>query len=216
LLWPVAEDGTDTPLLYTERFAFPDGKARLFPVEWTAPFDAGKEYDLHLNNGRLLEHFHEGNMTYKSKGIDHKVPSEWLEVSSELAREQGLESGALVRLTSPYGNVKVRVEVTDTVTGNELYLTMNSRSEDSAVNRLTSSYHDLITHTPNFKEMGVKMEVLEPSGKPPLPRWNHRFGHRTPQIGVKVEEKWQRDDYVPISDAVIGGDSLGEGHHPHS
>jgi formate dehydrogenase major subunit len=215
LLWPVAEDGTDTPLLYTERFAFPDGKARLFPVEWTQPFDAGAEYDLHLNNGRLLEHFHEGNMTYKSKGIDHKVPSEWLEVSPELALERGLESGTLVQLSSPYGSVKVRVEVTDTVTGNELYLTMNSRSEESAVNRLTSSYHDRITHTPNFKEMGVKMEILERSGEPPLPRWNHRFGHRTPQVGVKVEDKWQRGDYVPITDAIIGGDSLGEGHHPH-
>jgi formate dehydrogenase major subunit len=32
LQWPVAADGTDQPLLYTEKFAFPDGKARLFPV----------------------------------------------------------------------------------------------------------------------------------------------------------------------------------------
>ena len=30
LQWPVAVDGTDQPLLYTEKFAFPDGKARLF------------------------------------------------------------------------------------------------------------------------------------------------------------------------------------------
>jgi len=213
LLWPVAADGRDTPLLYTERFAFPDGKARLFPVEWTKPFDAGAEYDLHLNNGRLLEHFHEGNMTYRSEGITHKVPSEWLEISPELASERGIETGALVRLSSPYGSVKVRVEVTDTVKGNELYLTMNSRRPDSAVNRLTSSYHDKTTHTPNYKEMSVRMEVLEPNGEPPLPRWNHRFGHRTPQLGVNVEEKWKRDDYVPISDAIEGGERYGESHY---
>lgn len=169
LVWPVAADGTDTPLLYTEKFAFPDGKARLFPVEWTPPYEAGEEFDLHLNNGRLLEHFHEGNMTYKSKGISHKVPSEWVEVSPELAKERGIDHGALVRLTSPYGKVEVRVEVTDRVKGNELYMTMNSAEDLSAVNRLTSSYHDRITHTPNFKEMGVKMEVLEPKGKRPLP-----------------------------------------------
>src|SRR5581483_7478187 len=59
LVWPVAADGTSTPLLFTDRFAFPDGKARLVPVDWTQPFRAGEEYDLHLNNGRLLEHFHE-------------------------------------------------------------------------------------------------------------------------------------------------------------
>ena len=33
LQWPVASRRTDQPLLYTERFGFPDGKARLFPVD---------------------------------------------------------------------------------------------------------------------------------------------------------------------------------------
>ena len=37
--WPVAADGTDSPLLFTEDFPFPDGKARLFPVEWTEPLN---------------------------------------------------------------------------------------------------------------------------------------------------------------------------------
>jgi formate dehydrogenase major subunit len=55
LHWPVAEDGSDQPLLYTKQFKFPDGKARFFPVEWTEPADQqDAEYDLHLNNGRLL------------------------------------------------------------------------------------------------------------------------------------------------------------------
>ena len=31
LQWPVAADGTDEPLLYTKRFAFPDGKAQAVP-----------------------------------------------------------------------------------------------------------------------------------------------------------------------------------------
>ena len=36
LQWPVAADGTDQPLLYTKRFAFPDGKARLVPARLDA------------------------------------------------------------------------------------------------------------------------------------------------------------------------------------
>jgi formate dehydrogenase major subunit len=215
LLWPVAPDGQDTPLLFTERFGFPDGKARLVPVEWTPPFEAGEQYDLHLNNGRLLEHFHEGNMTYKSKGISKKVPREWLEVSPELAQARGIESGALVRLTSPYGQVKVRVEVTARVQGNELYLTMNTADDEAAVNYLTSSYHDRITHTPNFKEMGVNMEVLEAAGEPPIPRNNHRFGNRVPQIGVRVEDKWKRSDYIPIPEIIDGGNQSGQIDHQH-
>ncbi|KSU80360.1 formate dehydrogenase major subunit [Fictibacillus enclensis] len=208
-LWPVAADGTDSPLLYKERFAFPDGKAKLVAVEWTKPFKPGEEFDLHLNNGRLLEHFHEGNMTYRSEGLTHKVPHPWVEVSPELARERELEDGALVGLTSPYGHVEVRVIVTDRVKGNELYLTMNTSEDIEAVNKLTSSYHDIITHTPAYKEMDVRMEVLETSGEPPLPKVNHRFGNRIPQISVRVEAKWKRDDFTPIEE-LIRGDEHGE------
>ena len=34
LCWPVAADGTDTPLLYTDGFHTDDGKAVLHPLEW--------------------------------------------------------------------------------------------------------------------------------------------------------------------------------------
>jgi len=213
-VWPVLKDGTSTPLLYKNRFALPDGKARLVPVEWTPPFVAGEEFDLHLNNGRLLEHFHEGNMTYRSEGLTHKVPHPWLEVSLELAQERNLEDGSLVELTSPYGQVQVRVIVTDRVKGNELYLTMNTREDTEAVNRLTSSYHDTITHTPAYKEAGVKMEVIETKGESPLPRHNHRFGNRVPQLSVRVEDKWKRSDFTPIPELIqLRGDEYGESNH---
>ncbi|MGA2218834.1 MAG: formate dehydrogenase subunit alpha, partial [Terracidiphilus sp.] len=69
LQWPVAEDGSDQPLLYTKQFKFPDGKANFYPLTWYEPSNLqDDEYDLHLNNGRLLEHFHEGNMTYRTEG----------------------------------------------------------------------------------------------------------------------------------------------------
>lgn len=216
-VWPVSREGKSTPLLYTQRFGLPDGKARLVPVDWTPPFIPGEEYDLHLNNGRLLEHFHEGNMTYRSEGLTHKVPHPWLEVSLALAKERNLEDGSLVGLTSPYGHVEVRVIVTDRVKGNELYLTMNTREDMEAVNRLTSSYHDIFTHTPAYKETGVKMEVIEKKGESPLPKHNHRFGNRIPQLSVKVEEKWNREDFTPIPELLRQerGEDYGEGHHTH-
>jgi formate dehydrogenase major subunit len=90
LQWPVAADGTDEPLLYTKHFAFPDGKARLFPISWVGPTDQpNAEFDLHLNNGRLLEHFHEGNLTYRVPGIREKTPDTFVEVSPALAEERG-------------------------------------------------------------------------------------------------------------------------------
>jgi formate dehydrogenase major subunit len=194
LQWPVAADGTDEPLLYTKNFAFPDGKARLFPVALSTPTDPpNEEFDLHLNNGRLLEHFHEGNLTYRSNGIREKVPDVFLEISPELAKERGVRSGTWVQLISRYGKLRVRALVTARVTGKELYMPMNSSV--SAVNLLTSSHTDTVTHTPAYKEASVRMVVLDEVGESPLPRVNSRFGHPTPQKGVEVQRKWKRIDY---------------------
>jgi formate dehydrogenase major subunit len=194
LQWPVAADGTDEPLLYTKGFSFPDGKARLFPIAWIGPVDQPDiQYDLHLNNGRLLEHFHEGNLTYRSEGIREKVPDTFVEVSPQLAEERGIQSGTWVQLVSRYGQVRVRALVTDRVHGHELYMPMNSI--ESPVNRLTSSHTDPVTNTPAFKEASVHLKVLPEIGESPLPRVNSRFGHPTPQHGVEVERKWNRPDY---------------------
>lgn len=194
LQWPVAADGTDQPLLYTKGFPFPDGKARLFPLADSKPTDPpDEEFDLHLNNGRLLEHFHEGNLTYRSAGIREKTPDTFVEVPPGLAAERGIQSGTWVQLVSRYGQVRVRAVVTDRVQGKELYMPMNSTA--SPVNRLTSSHTDEITHTPAYKETSVYLRVLAEPGENPLPRTNSRFGTPTPKRGVEVEQKWKRPDY---------------------
>ncbi|WP_243647113.1 formate dehydrogenase subunit alpha [Scopulibacillus darangshiensis] len=199
--WPATEDTTDSSLLFTETFPFDDGKARFFPVDWTRPTGTNDEYDLHINNGRLLEHFHEGNMTYKSEGIKRKTPRAFIEVSPELAEERGIKTGSLIRLVSPHGAAKGHVLVTERVAGNELYLPMNDNGE-TAINQLTSTETDKDTDTPAYKDTAVRMEVLEVEGDNPLPANNHRYGHRTPQKGVLVERKWSRDDYVFPGDVV--------------
>lgn len=202
LQWPVLEDGRDTPLLFTQGFPFPDGKARLYPAQYIPRVEVeNEEFDLHFNNGRMLEHFHEGNMTFKSAGITEKVPGTFVEVSPELARERGLSSGRFVRLVSRHGAVRVPVLVTDRVQGKQLYMPMNTPEAKQAVNRLTGSHTDQSTHTPAYKDTAVRMEPLSVNGVPeqgdnPLPRVNHRYGHPTPQRGVEVERKWRRADYA--------------------
>ncbi|MBH8605738.1 formate dehydrogenase subunit alpha [Thermoactinomyces sp. CICC 10522] len=195
-----SDDGADTPLLYTERFNFPDGKARFALSDWIPPYEVPEEYDLLINNGRLLEHFHEGNLTNKSKGIQSKMPGVFVEVSPELAKERKVKDGSLVRLESPFGAIKARVLVTDRVKGKELYLPMHSVSYESAINLLTGSATDHRTHTPAYKQTRVRMQVLDVEGSIPLPLTNPRYKKRHPQNGVEVERKWKRPDYVSLVD----------------
>jgi len=194
LQWPVHADGTDTPLLFKDKFPFPDGKAQFHPILWIEPSEkSDSTYDLHLNNGRLLEHFEQGSMTYHSPGIKRMTPRTFVEVSAELAEERGLTDGRYVQLKSPFGQAKVQVLITDRVQGKQLYMPMNSVLEP--VNKMTSSKTDRDTHTPAFKELAVQMIVLPEQGKNPLPLENFRNGRRTPRTGVEVERKWARKDY---------------------
>jgi formate dehydrogenase major subunit len=192
--WPVHANGTDSPLLFTDGFPFPDKKARFYPVAYIPPSEEmDATYDLHLNNGRLLEHFEQGSMTYRTPGIKAMTPTTFLEVSPELAAERGITSGRHVQLSSAYGRVRVQVLVSDRVEGKQLYMPLNSIEEP--VNMLTSSHTDRATHTPAYKETAVSMTVLPEQGKNPLPRSNFRNGTRTPQTGVEIERKWARADY---------------------
>ncbi|WP_274308532.1 formate dehydrogenase subunit alpha [Solibacillus daqui] len=197
-LWG-SHDGTNTPLLYVDGFNFPDKKARFALNDWVKPVEYEAQYDCHINNGRMLEHFHEGNMTNKSKGIQSKVPEIFVEVSPELAKERGIEDGTLLRLVSPNGALKLNALVTDRVQGNELFLPMNSTSKDSAINFLTGSAADVNTSTPAYKQTKVRVEVLKAKGKSPLPRTNPRNKERHPQNGVEVQRKWNRPGYVHLT-----------------
>ncbi len=197
LQWPVAADGTDTPLLYTERFHTDDGKAVLYPVEWQPPAEEpDAEFDLYVNNGRLLEHFQSTNQTGQGPRIASQLPHWFVEVSPDLARERGIQDGSWVRLVSRRGAIKLRAVVTDRVHGRQLYVPIHH--EKPAANALTGDHHDPDVNTPAYKETAVRLEVLGERGETPLPRNNYRNGHRTPRPGVQVEGKWQRDDYIPI------------------
>ncbi|MVW70070.1 formate dehydrogenase subunit alpha [Bordetella sp. 15P40C-2] len=195
--WPVGPDGTDTPLLYTDKFHTEDGKAVLYPITWQAPDEAADDdYDLMLDNGRLLEHFQGTNQTGRSPGIDRQLPNWFVEVSPQLAQERGIRDGTWLRVSSRRGSVEVPALVTDRVHGNVLFMPIHQGKP--GLNLLTGEHHDPDVNTPAYKETAVKLEILDrPGAGSPLPDYNFRYGRRTPISGVPVQQKWAQHDYVP-------------------
>jgi formate dehydrogenase major subunit len=204
LQWPVAEDGTDQPVLYLDGFAFPDKKARLYPMDFREPDEQPDEnFDLFLNNGRILEHFHEGNMTTRVPGIHEETPERYLEISEDLAQERNIASGRWVRVTSRHGTLVIKVLVTSRVFGKQVYLPLFS--QEGPINILTGSHADAATNTPAYKETAVRLKLLPEQGTNPLKPLNPRFsGKPTPQNGVEVERKWKRKDYrMPGTEKLV-------------
>jgi formate dehydrogenase major subunit len=197
LIWPMKPDGTDTPLLYTDRFHTDDGKAVLHLLEWKPPEEeADGEYDLIADNGRMLEQFQSTNQTGRGPRIWREAPNWFVEISPELAQRRGIENGAWVRLTSRRGSADMIALVTDRVRGNTLFLPIHQGKP--GVNEMTGEHHDPDVNTPAYKELAVRIERLpRGNGGDPLPPNNCRNGKRTPAIGVDVTVKWARADYVP-------------------
>lgn len=200
--WPVAKDGTESPFLYADRFAFPDGRARFHPPKWIPPLESDEQYDLYLNNGRMLEQFHWGNLTSRNAGIGAKVPEMYLEVSPELARERTLSDGDIVRVRSANGAIRLKVLVTERVHGKVMWVGIHDNGANT-INRLTPDARDPTTQTGAYKELPVALEKLPPvSANPdsPLTLNNPRRYRGVAQIGVHVAEKRLRADYVPLVD----------------
>ncbi|WP_028238284.1 formate dehydrogenase subunit alpha [Stutzerimonas azotifigens] len=194
LLWPMNADGSDTPLLYTRGFHTENGRAVLYPLQWKAPDeDTDGEYDLMLDNGRMLEQFQGANQTGRGPRLWSQAPHWFVEVSPELAAERGIEDGTWLRIASRRGSVEVRALVTERVAGNTLFMPIHQGKP--GINLLTGEHHDPDVNTPAYKETAVRLEVLG-QGLNPLPRNSFRYGERTPNEGVPVEVKWYSDDYV--------------------
>ncbi len=201
LQWPVAEDGRDTPFLYADRFAFPDGYARLFPTTFVPPLAPDATFDVLVNNGRLLEHFHWKNLTRATAGLEAKAPGIFVELSPELAREKQLANGDEVRIVSRAGAIRARVWVTDRTSGRTVFVPEHGRGPDDAINYLTGEARDSVASTPAFKEIPARLERIgSPPGEPepPVPRSNfRRASPAAPQVGIGIEAKWRRSDYAP-------------------
>lgn len=195
-IWPVTPDGESTPLLYTEKFKFPDGKARLYPLTWQPPMEeADEQYDLMLDNGRMLEHFQSTNQTGQGGRMMSLSPNWFVEISPQLAQARGLQEGDWVTLASRRGTVEVPVVVTDRVAGNVLFIPIHHGKP--GVNGLTGEHHDPDVNTPAYKEIAVSMTKLARTPQPsPIPRHNFRHGQRTPLDHLPIEQKWHQEGYV--------------------
>ena len=73
LQWPCPDtEHPGTRFLYAESFPTPSGRAKFSLVEQDGGADEATDdkFPLNLNTGRLLEHYHTGTMTRRSRGLD--------------------------------------------------------------------------------------------------------------------------------------------------
>ena len=156
--WPCPSKfhpGTET--LYQEMFSRPGGRARFVALEHKGSGEVpDNDYPLVLITGRRREHYNNGSMTRRVRGIAEMFPEEFLEISPADAAGLGVSDGGRVKVSSRRGGIEVRARVTVRSQAGVVFLAFHH--QDALTNILTSGRRDPITGTPEYKACAVKVE----------------------------------------------------------
>ncbi|HLF73428.1 MAG TPA: molybdopterin-dependent oxidoreductase, partial [Anaerolineales bacterium] len=159
LQWPCpATDHPGTPILHTKGFT--RGKGKFMPIEHVPPAEKpDDDYPMVMSTGRVLYHWHGGQMTRRAKGLMEIYGQALVELNPDDAVRLGLNGKKLVRLTSRRGSIEARAWVTDRVPPGMVYA--NFHFPNASANELTIAALDPVSKIPEYKVSAVKVESVE-------------------------------------------------------
>ncbi|RLP96343.1 molybdopterin oxidoreductase family protein [Micromonospora sp. CV4] len=159
VFWPCpTEDGPDTPRLFTDRFATPDGRARFHPVDHRpAAEPVCDEYPLHFTTGRVLAQYQSGTQSRRVDALRRAAPDAFVELHPDLAARLGIGDGEPVRVTSRRGELQAPARVSPTIRPDTVFAPFHWPGAARA-NSVTNDAVDPISGMPEFKICAVRVE----------------------------------------------------------
>lgn len=161
LFWPCPEPGhPGTPRLFTERFAHPDGRARMFPIRFQPPAEEpNEEFPFRLTTGRVVYHYLSGTQTRRLGFLNSQAPEPWVEVHPVAAAKLGIADSERVRVRTPRGAMELPALVVPTIRPDTLFIPFHY-GERAAVNQLTNPAVDPTVKIPEYKACAAALEKV--------------------------------------------------------
>jgi len=158
-LWPCPDLETDgTQVLFGDTFPTPDGLGRFVPAEFTpAAEPPDDEYPFILNTGRLLEHWHTGTMTRRSRALHAIAPDARIEIHPDDLAALGARDGDQVNVASRRGSITLTVQASERLIPGSVFIPFHFR--EAAANVLTYDALDPYGKIPGFKFCAVRVET---------------------------------------------------------
>ena len=162
LHWPVkSADHPGTPILHVGQFT--RGRGRFHVVEHLPARELpDAEYPILLTTGRVLYHWHGGEMTRRAEGLLAVYPESLVEISPEDALRVGLNGNEMVRIKSRRGEMLAKAIVTERVSPGLIFANFHFPGLQNA-NNLTIAALDPVAKIPEYKVCAVQVELGEAS-----------------------------------------------------
>jgi formate dehydrogenase alpha subunit len=157
LQWPVPEaDHPGTPVLHVGQFS--RGRGRFMAVDHVPPDELpDQEYPLMMTTGRVLYHWHGGEMTHRARGLEAMYPEALVEINPKDAKQARISDGTLMNVSSRRGSITAKAQITDRVEPGLIFTTFHF--PESAANFLTNPALDPEAKIPEYKVCAVRVEA---------------------------------------------------------
>jgi formate dehydrogenase alpha subunit len=159
--WPCpTPDHPGTKTLYLDGFNTPNGKGKLFPVDYVSQKErTSKEFPYILNSGRLLYHYHTATMSRRVQPLREYINEAFLLMHPNDALKGGFVEGDKVEVKSQRGDLQTVLRVSEQVLEGELFMPWHFT--EAQVNRLTRDELDPYSRIAPFKFSAVKVEKIQ-------------------------------------------------------
>lgn len=158
LQWPCpTADHPGTLILHTKQFT--RGKGKFAPIDHVPPAEKpDDEYPMLMSTGRVLYHWHGGQMTRRAKGLMEVYGEALVELNPNDAEKLGVNGRKTLRVTSRRGSIEAQAWVTDRVPPGMVYA--NFHFPNASANELTHAALDPVAKIPEYKITAVKVELV--------------------------------------------------------
>ena len=146
-------------VIFSNGFDTKNKRGKIVPTELTPPDEVpDKNFPMILMTGRLLEHWHTGSMTRRSKVLNNIEPVATAHFNPKQLKQQGISAGDKVKIETRRGKVEVKVRLDRNVPNNVIFFPFAFR--EAPANVLTNPKLDPFGKIPEFKYCAAKMEKL--------------------------------------------------------
>jgi predicted molibdopterin-dependent oxidoreductase YjgC len=157
LQWPVRDiTHPGTPILHVGQFA--RGLGKFMPIDHIPPAEMpDDDYPMILSTGRVLYHWHGGEMTRRTRGLLQIYSEALIELNPYDAQNMGVDGHKRVRVSSRRGSIEAEAWITDRVPPGMVYA--NFHFPEASANELTIAALDPVAKIPEYKVCAVKVTL---------------------------------------------------------
>ena len=164
--WPVPKGRPEgTKRMFEDgRFFTPDGRARFIAITPSLPKNqASQEWPFTLNTGRVRDQWHTMTRTGDAASLAKHTAQPYVEIHPKDAKSLGIEDKALVRLTSPYGEVLLKAKLSRAVAFANVFAPIHWTQQfanASVVSNLIPQVVDPLSGQPESKHAQIQLEAV--------------------------------------------------------